>query len=350
MRGVSRLLFAIAVFGGCSGTDLTLPTAPSVGAEKRVDSNLLAPVSGFVTDALDGHLLAGITVELPEIGSTVTGADGAFTLDAAGLGSLFLVLRADGYHTRETHVLLTGQPAQIDILPMGREFDLDFFDHVFRNLGADGTERWMQEPRFEIYTGVYEWVEGEFYGDFVAMDEPAPERFVPAASEVIVADSPKYTGGVIGATNIVVVGPHPPGTRLTYREYFKPFTITVLLRDDNESSSELSWTYESGAFYASTIAMGRRFLRDEREVMSHELAHAFGFHHPAGYENVPLPSIMRHAENVTSHDMVHGRILYRRPPGSRTADKDPEGFNINALRAELDSGPPDPSRIRWVRN
>jgi hypothetical protein len=59
---------------------------------------------------------------------------------------------------------------------------------------------------------------------------------------------------------------------------------------------------------------------------------------------------MRDAENVTPQDILQGRILYRRPPGSRTADVDPEGFVINALRAPMEAGPPDPSRIRWARD
>ena len=48
--------------------------------------------------------------------------------------------------------------------------------------------------------------------------------------------------------------------------------------------------------------------------------------------------------------MLHGRILYRRPPGSRTADKDPEDYVVNALRGETEAGPPDPARIRLVRD
>jgi hypothetical protein len=106
-----------------------------------------------------------------------------------------------------------------------------------------------------------------------------------------------------------------------------------------------------GAFtLEASVWMQKRYHKDDRQVFSHELAHALGFTHPAGSENVPLRSIMRNAEDVTSHDILHGRILYRRPPGIRTADKDPEGFWINALRAEAEAGPPDPSRIRWVRD
>jgi hypothetical protein len=59
---------------------------------------------------------------------------------------------------------------------------------------------------------------------------------------------------------------------------------------------------------------------------------------------------MRDAVALTKQDELHGRILYRRPPGSRTADKDPESFVVNALRSDAESGPPDPALIRLVRD
>jgi hypothetical protein len=351
MRRVSSILFGIAALYSCSGSESTLPTGSSLGSEKSVRPNLnAAAVSGIVKNALDGQPVGGIIVEIPGVASVTTGGDGAFTLDGAGGAPLPLVLRGDGYHTRETHMLSSTVRAEIDVLPMNDKFDLDFFDHVFRDLGEGHTLRWTQEPRFEIWTGVYEHVEGEFYGDLLVSDELAPERFPQLARDVIAADTTKYTGGVLLGNDVVVLPPHPMGTRLGYTEYFKPFTITVLLLRGGDASLGPSWPYESGRIYAASIWMQKRYHKDEHQVFSHELAHTLGFFHPAGSENVPLPSIMRAAENVTSHDMLHGSILYRRPPGSRTADKDPETFVVNALRDGAEAGPPDPSGMRLVRN
>jgi hypothetical protein len=355
------VLFGVVLASfGCSGNDAALPTAAtavpghapaySLGAEGS-PSNLSAPtLSGIVTDGVRGHPVGGVTVEIPGIASTVTNGDGAFTLEAAGIGSVPLVVRGDSFHARETRIQLAPRPAEIDLLPTDGDFDLDFFDHVFRRLGEHHTERWTQEPRFEIWTSVYERVEGEFYGDFVATEELAPERFIAIARDVIAADAPKYTGGFVLGSDVVVLPPHPPGTRLTYDDYFKAFTISVLVFKKEDFSAGPSWAYESGRIYSASIWMLKREHKDDRQVFSHELAHTLGFHHPAGSENVPRPSIMRNADDVTAHDVLHGRILYRRPPGSRTADKDPESFVINALRADAETGPPDPSRIRWVRN
>jgi hypothetical protein len=350
-------IIALCLAWGCSGDDAALPTAAS--GDRISDpafslsspSNLAAStVSGVVTDAVRGEPLAGITVEIPGVISATTTHDGAFTLAAPGMGSVPLLLHGDAVHTRETHALLSPRPAEIDVLPLDDDFDLGFFDHVFRNLGESHTERWTVEPRFEIWTSVYERVEGDFYGDFVATDDQAPERFVTIARDVIAADAPKYTGGFIQGLDVVVLPPHDPGTRLTYKEYFKAFTISVFVFKGEDFSAGPSWAYESGRIYSASIWMLKQSHKDDRQVFSHELAHTLGFSHPQGIENVPRPSIMRNAEDVTPHDVLHGRILYRRPPGSRTADRDPESYVINALRDAVDMGPPDPTRIRWVRN
>ncbi len=351
MGRLSSFLLVMAVLSGCSGSDSTAPTAPSFGSEKRADSTVnAATVSGVVTNGLDGQPVAGITVEIPGVASATTGGDGGFALDSAATVPSPLILRGDGFHTRETHIQPSVLRTEIDILPFGRDFDLDFFDHVFRDLGQDHTTRWTQEPRFEIWTGVYENVDGPSLGDLIVSEEVAPERFPQLAREVIGADTAKYTGGVLLGSDVVVLPPHPVGTRLGYLEYFKPFTITVLLLRGGDASIGPSWPYESGRIYSASIWIQKRYHKDEHQVFSHELAHTLGFFHPAGRENVPLPSIMRVADNVTSHDILHGRILYRRPPGSRTADKDPEGFVVNALRAEAEFGSPDPARIRVVRD
>ena len=207
-------------------------------------------MSGVVVDALDGRPLAGITVEIQGAGTATTSDDGSFVVNATTqAGPIPLRLSGDGYHTRETHVATSSsslEPVRVDILPVGRGFDLDFFDHVFRGLGEGGTERWTQEPRIEIWTGVYERFDVDGFVEFEASGERAPERFVTVATDVILADARKYTGGVVLGSDIVVLPPHPPGTRLPYSEYFKPFTITVMLLRGGDASYGPSWPYESG--------------------------------------------------------------------------------------------------------
>ena len=132
------------------------------------------------------------------------------------------------------------------------------------------------------------------------------------------------------------------------RDYFIPGKTTIVFIKKHDASFAWLWPYESGALYSVTIQILNKH-RADAAVYSHELAHAMGFSHPAGYENVPLLSIMRTAERVTRQDELHGSILYRRPPGSRTADRDPDDFIVNALRS-LESGPPPLTSLRIVRD
>jgi hypothetical protein len=355
-----RLWFAafLSPWLGCSDGGEVLPTSPAAAAARRdlavagSTTNLSQDaLSGVIVDSLDGRPLPGITLSIGDASSTETGPDGTFSLPATAT-PMSLRIEGEGFFERHTRVAASSVRAQIDILPRGRAFDLDFFDHVFRNLGANGTERWIREPRFEIWTGIYDCETGEFEGecgDLVSSGETAPGQFVQVARDVILADAPKLSGGFVTGTSLFTREPHPAGTRLTWREYFQPYTITVVMVRGIDFSFAWLWPYESGAYYAGTMQLTKQEHKTDPAVHSHELAHALGFSHPAGYDRVPLPSIMREARAVTAQDVLHGGILYRRPPGSRTADSDPDDFVINALRIP-GGGAPDPSRIRVIRN
>jgi hypothetical protein len=282
----------------------------------------------------------------------MTDGNGFFTLQLTNASDeLPLSLRGEAFHPRETHLAPVSQdPITIDLMPKGEGFDLDFFDHVFRNQGADGTKRWISEPQFEIWTKIYDCRDGEFNDcdDLVATERDVPGRFVSNAREVILADARKFTGGFIRGTDIVTTS-HEPGTRLTWRDYLLGGKITVILVQGIDASFAWNWPYESGRYYASTIQLHMAH-KDIPFVYSHELAHTMGFSHPASYENIPLPSVMRgYRSRPTRPDMLHGAVLYQRPPGSRTPDKDPEWFAVNALRTE-ELGTPDPAHLRRIRN
>jgi hypothetical protein len=285
----------------------------------------------------------------------MTDSNGFFTLQLTSASDVLpLVLRGEAFHTRETRLTPVSsqplEPLRINLMPKEEGFDLDFFDHVFRNLGEDGTERWTSEPQFEIWTKIYECHDGEFNDcdDLVATAREVPGRFISTAREVILADAPKFTGGFIRGTDIVTTS-HEPGTRLTWREYLLGGKITVILVQGIDYSFAWNWPYESGRYYASTIQMNMRH-KEVPFVYSHELAHTMGFSHPLSYENIPLPSVMRgYRDRPTRADTLHGAVLYKRPPGSRTPDKDPEWYAVNAQRAG-EVGPPDPSRIRKMHD
>lgn len=230
----------------------------------------------------------------------------------------------------------------IDVLPMEGEFDLEFFDHVFRDVGDAGTHRWLDEPTFEIWNRVYEctvFAEDGACDELVATNEAAPGLFVATMRDVIENDSRQYTGGTVTGSRVESSSAHPAETVVPRAQYFVDGRVTIAFVVRPDRFSWALWRFfDSGEMVAGHIQINRKH-KDLRGVYSHELAHTLGFDHPLGLENVPARSIMRddHGDGATPIDILHGRILYDRPPNSRTPDDDPGEFVLNALRAA--SGP-----------
>jgi hypothetical protein len=231
----------------------------------------------------------------------------------------------------------------VDIIPDGDQFDLDFFDHVFRNLGESGTRPWITEPEFEIWTKVFDCLETEqgFCKKMVALEQDATLQFVNLTRDVVSTDSSKLTGGAIHGSNITTLS-HPAGSILSGSDTFSDsdlvasnkVTIVMVQLPSDVGSWAQYWHYSDAETVAGHIQISKRHHKLERGVISHELAHVLGYGHPSGGYHVSLPSIMRygHGDGPTRNDILHGRILYQRPPGSRTPDKDPDGYFLNALR------------------
>ncbi len=235
---------------------------------------------------------------------------------------------------------------EIELIPQGAHFDLDFYDHVFRNLGENGTYTWATEPGFEILSQVFDCVEHETTDAcdvFEATDEAAPGQFVSLAREVVTADVSRYTGGALLGTNVRLVD-IAPGTRITRSEAWVRDKVRFLIaRMPDGSSWTTRWIYRGTSnYYSGFIIINKSTHKAERGVYSHELAHSLGYSHPLGGDRVPIPSIMRygHGPDPYPADILHGAILYRRPAGSRTPDQDPDDFVVNELR-QLATGPGD---------
>ena len=66
----------------------------------------------------------------------------------------------------------------------------------------------------------------------------------------------------------------------------------------------------------------------DQSIHEHEVGHSIGFEHPDGRPS--LPTFMdTHPYAITSADELHGRILYKRPNGSLSPDRDTPGVTIN---------------------
>ena len=342
------ILLQILGLAGCAGNGgPTSPNTPSGGNGNAV--------TGRITDAVDGSQVGSATVQMSGTQATSSG-DGSYSITVASSGPVATTIQAGGYLQRETHVRVSGgTTANLTLIPSGKGFDLNFFDHVFRNKGSDGTTRWQTAPAFEIWPQLHTCEPppssaGEVACAQVRVQNSVSSAFQDLAQQVIASDASQLTGGFIASPS-VSVQMHPAGTLLTQNDFLKNAVVVIMQVDKvAAAASSAEWKYDAAT--RSTLAADIQIIPADaavRFVHSHELAHTVGYNHPDGQAAVPVASIMGSGavSQPSSADMLHGRILYLRPPNSRSPDKDPDSFTVNVLAAT--AGGAGPTRIVSVQ-
>ena len=349
MKGKGPLVMAVVALSlhGCSDDGPSAPSAPSGSPGASAPPVVGGALSGRVVDAVTGAPVVGASIQVDGVGPASADSDGGFRIELSTGASVRVKVDAAGYWPRETGLRPPGAsvpPVTLSLLPEGNDFDLEFYDHVFRDVGEGGTHPWTSEPQFEIWEGVYDctgFVDSAACEELTAREERAPAAFLQMMRAVIEADARKYTEGHVLGSNIATRS-HPPGTVLSRSQYIEPGKITVALVSTRDDFSWAFWRYANGGAMIGGHININIAHRSRRGVYSHELAHTLGFDHPLGLDRVPKSSIMRrgHGDEPTHFDVLHARILYSRPANSRTPDIDPMSFLVNGLRhAGVETGP-----------
>ena len=337
---------AVRVVSAKTGYETAWSSVTVAGGDHRVDFRMRrawGTLSGRTSDAVDGSAVGGVQVRDAAGAETTSAEDGAFWLPLPPANTV-LTLSRGGYWTRQVNLQAdSDKPAGTDLLPVGKGFDLNFFDYIFRQQYG-GTVRWVQQPAIEVWTQEFA-CEVQNHGmplctRIRATGVPAPASFIDNVKAVIASDLAEYTGGVIQAP--LTVRTHAPGTILHGSTLVEEGVISFAY-----VNSGLHWPEGSGATYGTravagatgggVLVKGHIQIHDadkrDRSVVSHELAHTLGFFHPKGYDAVPLPSCMKSRiwDRPTDADKMHGRILYRRPAGNRSPDTDPSGVFANRV-------------------
>ena len=316
------LFSTVAACGGGGGS--STPIAPS-------PATTTLTISGTVTNIITDAKVSSAQIQVGST-STSTGADGTYTLTVPRTGQQSFMASAAGYHTRESSLSLTGSATvNLQLIPQGDGFNLTLFDHLFRNKGTTGTERWTTQPTFEIWTQEFSCLELDTdYGDSACAryqaKGPAPAIFETKVRDSI-AKMGQLTGNVLSGAPITMKT-HPVGTSFPSSDW-------------GTTAGTISFSYTTG-LYGRNAASASGFVNNklhidyganvytDATIHLHELAHAVGFHHPDGPNNMPQPGIMGPwPYQWTSADELLVRILYLRPFGSLTPDKDPANTVIN---------------------
>jgi hypothetical protein len=316
------------VLAECGGGPAAPPPpnpGPGVTIEGRV-SNVFddAPVNSTLT--VSG--LPGGPV------TTTTDAAGRFSISASA-GTFPVAVTAGGYVERRTSVSSTSGPAFLSLIPAS--FDLVTFDQFARGMPGNavpGVVRWVERPRLMLY----EQVLADCTGGFGTIAGPALDAHVLTdAIETLRHALAALTGGLFDDFAEVVRYVGQVGEIVVFRELHGTGTIhaaeCLSVANGQDGQADLLRDLPSGgyraimgvALWTHSTTGGRRRL-----VQMHEFGHALGLWHTF----TPVPSIMSfhsagYSEEITVFDRQAGHVMYRRPPGNRSPDVDPDGFSVN---------------------
>jgi len=338
VMSVAVLVFVLVA---CGGSSSTTPVAPTTAATTTTTTPSTRGVtfSGAVKNIVTGTAVSGATVTIGTA-STTTGTDGTYSLEVTASGQPSFSVSASGYHTRESAVSMTGATTiNPEIIPQGDGFDLTFFDWLFRENGTKGTRRRIAggSLQYEIWTRQFTCLELSTDGYNACVRMQALEAAVPPEFETLarhsIAQLPRLTGEALTAIPITTKS-HAPGTIVERDEWDNTGPGVVSMQYQASSSPfdadsayfgqagpDLSETLPAHIIYGSRVGL-------DQSVHEHEVGHSIGFEHPDGVPT--LSTFMRdHPYAITSADELHGGILYKRPNGSLTPDRDPAGVTIN---------------------
>ena len=338
MRRVAKCVIFVVITAGCGGGGSSAPTAPTATAT----TTTVTPVtfSGTVTNIVTGDRVGGATVTIGDA-AAITSSDGTYSLTVSDSGQPAFSAAATSYYTRESTVSMTGATTiNPEIIPQSDGFDLTFFDWLFRENGARGTVRPTIIPGYEIWTRQIQcrsMIDDEYKScgraEVIANDIPAhyEENIRNGLTQF-----GRMTGGVFTNPR-VTTKTHPVGTDIPPNDWLTANGVVSLSymprglwSDANNDGNDAFYSGERRADKPAHIQCGWRAAAD-LVIVTHELAHSLGFSHPSGTPT--QESIMGDYQGggygISAADELHGRILYKRPNGSLTPDRDPSGVTIN---------------------
>jgi len=290
-------LLAVVVAAACSGGGPTAATGPLPSA---------TVLSGQVVEELAGAGLSGVRVEFAGA-TTETDADGRFLITGApSTARRAVTLTGLAIHRRETYA--ADGATRFTALPVS--FDMAAFDDVAREQSR--TIRWVRSPSIYLDPRV---VGGE-------PDPAEVSRWIAEIEALAPALVAEWTGGAL-ASGQVVVGTAPPASGAIVlafdesanypNERVAGMTSVTWSGDGVIGSGRIRFRFSGIAGTAGTYA--------RRAIIAHELGHALGLGHMDGGVLSVMAPVVR-TPFLTVFDANAGRVLYGRPPGNVSVDRD----------------------------
>jgi hypothetical protein len=311
------LCLACVVQAGCSDS----PTAPTTDTTSPGTASA-RPIVGAVTDAIRGVALPGVNVTIEQGGSATTDGSGQFAVQAPAVrGSYRATLSGPSVITRQTTVSLPATSLTVTLIPSS--FDMASFEEFARDFGNGVIIRWSSPPALVVETSLV----GLPSNQNVALAEQTPASEIDRLIDRLSQALPRLTGSTFTQFASVRRQTTASGNPISM---YTSGAITVVYYTENNGACGQG----GPGIVQQTAITGAVWLKADCASLSvnstaavHELGHALGYGHVSG-----VPSVMRATGgiDITSFDLAAAGIVFRRPPGNRAPDTDPDSFRVNA--------------------
>jgi hypothetical protein len=310
---------------------------------------------GGAFDIITTAPIPDLVVAIEGVGTYTTNAAGFYGFPTLAAGTWPITISGNGYITRTTYAITDGIESQASLwmIPDGGGFNLAFYDEVFRTTSAGsgrGAKQWeAYQPTFVFWMQKFKCIEyvsgaSDRCAKAEALDESiSGSWFELVMSITLYSDVHRLTGNLVSGTQRDT-REFTPGTVIDlgielYNSQGGTVNLIYMDYPDGPDPSTYQhgtncYSFDSGPYNGEitrcNVVMDTRGEGTDYTSFSHELAHVLGFNHPFGYDFSQYGgSVMGHNTYVTAQDILHGRIMYMRPPGSRTPDIDPSWYDVS---------------------
>ncbi len=287
---------------------------------------------GHVVATLSGGPVAHASVNA-FIATAESASDGSFTLNTtpAPAGSQAVTVSADGYRPRET-VIKWPRTTElvIDIVSMAKPYDDKFFNQIARDALDHPEEdyalyRWSHQMKFYLKT------QDEFGRPLTASVletvrhgiRQGVHYYTAGTYEAIIEEGTETRPETTGWVNVLPLQVLPGGDFCGQASTVGGDPMTIQLRIDR---------------------CGCGSIKIPVDVVMHEVGHAVGMFHVAGTNNIMNTDSYFNCRDVvpTEIEQYHARLIYARPRGNKSPDRDPGGFTLGFHGDDLERPPARP--------